>query len=76
MLKVRKLGIDACQETVAYLARRCEHYRAQEFMALARIEIWGGGRRVGIGLWRHEIVCKRRNRGHVLKFGAGCGRLV
>ncbi len=46
MLKVRKLGIDACQETVAFLARRCEPYRAQEFMALARIEIWGGGRRI------------------------------
>ncbi len=46
MLKVRRLGIDACQETVAYLARRCEHYRAQEFVALARIEIWGGGRRI------------------------------
>ncbi len=46
MLKVRKLGIDACQETVAYLARHCEHYRAQEFVALARIEIWGGGRRI------------------------------
>ncbi|WP_425064334.1 thymidine phosphorylase family protein [Reyranella sp.] len=46
MLKVRKLGIDACQEAVAYLARRCESYRAQEFVALARIEIRGGGRRI------------------------------
>ena len=46
MLKVRKLGIDTCQETVAYLARHCKHYRAQEFVALARIEVWGGGRRI------------------------------
>lgn len=46
MLKVRKLGIDTCQETVAYLARRCQRYRAQEFVALARIEVWGGGRRI------------------------------
>jgi len=44
MLKVRKLGIDACQETVAYLARQCEQYRAEEFTALARIEIWDGAR--------------------------------
>ena len=46
MLRIRKLGIDTCHETVAFLARRCPLYRAQEFVALARIEIVGGGRRI------------------------------
>ena len=46
MLKVRRLGIDTCHETVAFLARRCPFYRAEEFVALARIEISGGGRRI------------------------------
>ena len=46
MLRVRKLGIDTCHETVAFLARNCPLYRAEEFVALARIEIWGGGRRI------------------------------
>jgi len=46
MLRVRRLGIDTCHETVAFLARRCPLYRAQEFVALARIEITGGGRRI------------------------------
>ncbi len=45
-LRLRRLGIDTCQETVAFLARRCPHYRAQEFVALARIEVTGGGRRI------------------------------
>ena len=46
MLRLKKLGIDTCHETVAFLARRCPLYRAQEFVALARIEIMGGGRRI------------------------------
>ncbi|MCW5734407.1 MAG: thymidine phosphorylase family protein [Enhydrobacter sp.] len=46
MLRVKRLGIDTCHETVAFLARRCPLYRAQEFVALARIEISGGGRRI------------------------------
>ncbi|MFO1081108.1 MAG: thymidine phosphorylase family protein [Reyranellaceae bacterium] len=46
MLRVAKLGIDTCQETVAFLSRRCPFYRAQEFVALARIEIAGAGRRI------------------------------
>ncbi|UYN94619.1 MAG: thymidine phosphorylase family protein [Enhydrobacter sp.] len=46
MLRVRKLGIDTSQETVAFLSRRCPFYRAEEFLALARIEITGGGRRI------------------------------
>jgi thymidine phosphorylase len=46
MLRVKRLGIDTCHETVAFLARRCPLYRAQEFVALARIEVSGGGRRV------------------------------
>jgi thymidine phosphorylase len=46
MLRLKQLGIDTCHETVAFLARRCPLYRAQEFVALARIEISGGGRRI------------------------------
>lgn len=46
MLRVKKLGIDTSHETVAFLSRRCPFYRAQEFVALARIEVAGGGRRV------------------------------
>ena len=46
MLRVAKLGIDTCQETVAYLSRHCPFYRAQEFVALARIEVAGAGRRI------------------------------
>jgi thymidine phosphorylase len=46
MLRLKQLGIDTCHETVAFLARNCPLYRAQEFVALARIEISGGGRRI------------------------------
>ena len=46
MLRLRRLGIDTCHETVAFLSRRCPFYRAQEFVALARIEIAGAGRRI------------------------------
>ncbi|MFI5000157.1 MAG: thymidine phosphorylase family protein [Reyranellales bacterium] len=46
MLRLKQLGIDTCHETVAFLARRCPLYRAQEFVALARIEISGAGRRI------------------------------
>jgi len=46
MLKIKRLGIDTCHETVAFLSRRCPFYRAEEFVALARIEIAGKGRRI------------------------------
>jgi len=46
MLRLKQLGIDTCHETMAFLARRCPLYRAQEFVALARIEISGAGRRI------------------------------
>jgi thymidine phosphorylase len=46
MLRVRKLGIDTAHETVAFPSRRCPFYRAQEFVALARIEIAGSGKRI------------------------------
>lgn len=46
MLRIKRLGIDTCHETVAFLARTCPLYRAQEFVALARIEIRGAGRRI------------------------------
>jgi hypothetical protein len=38
MLRIKRLGIDTCHEAVAFLARNCPFYRAQEFVALARIE--------------------------------------
>jgi thymidine phosphorylase len=44
MLRLKRLGIDTCHETVAFLARTCNLYRAEEFVALARIEIRGAGR--------------------------------
>jgi hypothetical protein len=46
MLRLKRLGIDTCHETVAFLSRSCPLYRAEEFVALARIEIWGAGRRI------------------------------
>jgi thymidine phosphorylase len=46
MLKVKQLGIDTCHETVAFLSRRCPFYRAEEFVALARIEVAGKGRHI------------------------------
>lgn len=46
MLRVKKLAIDTSQETVAFLSRNCTVYRAEEFLALARIEITGGKRRI------------------------------
>ena len=46
MLRLKQLGIDTCHETVAFLARCCPFYRAQEFLALARIEISAAGRRI------------------------------
>ena len=46
MLRLKRLGIDTCHEAVAFLARRCPLYRAQEFVALARVEISGGNRRI------------------------------
>jgi thymidine phosphorylase len=46
MLRLKQLGIDTCHETVAFLSRRCPLYRVQEFVALARIEIRAGGRRI------------------------------
>lgn len=46
MLRIKRLGIDTCHETVAFIARNCPLYRAQEFVALARIDIWGAGRRI------------------------------
>src|SRR3990167_11512841 len=60
MLRLKKLGIDTCHETVAFLARRCPLYRAEEFVALARIEITGGGRRIVATLKIGRASCRGR----------------
>jgi thymidine phosphorylase len=44
MLRLKRLGIDTLDENVAYLARTCPLYRAEEFRALARVEIGAAGR--------------------------------
>jgi thymidine phosphorylase len=46
MLKLKRVAIDTYRENVAYLARACPLYRAEEFQALARIEIAKNGRRI------------------------------
>lgn len=45
MLKLKRIAIDTYRENVAYLSRCCATYRAEEFQALSKIEIWRDGRR-------------------------------
>ncbi len=46
MLKLRPLAIDTHREAVAYLNRACTQYRAEEFLALEKIEIVNDGKRL------------------------------
>lgn len=46
MLKLRRIAIDTYRENVAFLSRRCPLYRAEDFQALAKIEVNCGGRRI------------------------------
>ena len=46
MLRLKAVAIDTYHENVAYLARACPLYRAQEFLALSKIEIAASGRRI------------------------------
>ncbi|MGE0734102.1 MAG: thymidine phosphorylase family protein [Alphaproteobacteria bacterium] len=46
MLKLRRVRIDTHRENVAYLSRQCALYRAEEFQALAKIEVAANGRRI------------------------------
>ena len=46
MLKLKRIAIDTYRENVAYLARACPLYRAEEFQALAKIEVQKNGRRI------------------------------
>ena len=46
MLKIRRMAIDTYRENVAFLARACPLYRAEEFQALAKIEVIANGRRI------------------------------
>jgi thymidine phosphorylase len=46
MLKLRRIGIDARHENVAFLARDCVQYRPEEFEALEKVEVAANGRRI------------------------------
>jgi len=46
MLKLRRIAIDTYGENVAYLSRACRVYRAEEFQALAKIEVFADTRRI------------------------------
>ena len=46
MLKLRPLAIDTHREAVAYINRACTLYRAEEFLALEKIEIVNDGKRL------------------------------
>lgn len=43
MLKLKRIAIDTHRESIAYLSRDCRLYRAEEFLALAKIEVIGPG---------------------------------
>ena len=44
MLKIKKVAIDTEPENTVFLSRRCAAYRAEEFRALKKIEIFGQAR--------------------------------
>ncbi|MBW7852373.1 MAG: thymidine phosphorylase family protein [Rhodospirillales bacterium] len=46
MLKLRRIPIDTHRENVAFISRACTAYRAEEFRALAKIEVQSGARRL------------------------------
>ena len=46
MLKLKRVAIDTYRENVAYLARDCPLYRAEEFQALSKIEVTAAGRSI------------------------------
>lgn len=46
MLKLKRVPIDTHRENVAFLSRACTVYRAEEFKALAKIEVDAGPRRI------------------------------
>lgn len=46
MLKLRRIGIDARHENLAFLARTCAQYRPEEFQALEKVEVSADGRRI------------------------------
>jgi thymidine phosphorylase len=44
VLRLKRVAIDTYGENVAYLSRACPYYRAEEFQALAKIEVSAAGR--------------------------------
>lgn len=45
-LRLKRIGIDTYRENVAFLSRRCEVYRPEEFQALSKIEVFRDGHRI------------------------------
>lgn len=43
MLKLKRIAIDTHRESIAYLSRQCPEYHAEEFQALAKIELRSAG---------------------------------
>lgn len=46
MLKLRRIAIDTHRESIAYLSRHCSQFKAEEFQALAKIEVCGTAHRM------------------------------
>ena len=45
-LKLRRVAIDTYRENVAYMHRDCDHYRAEGFQALNKVEVIANGKRI------------------------------
>ena len=45
-LRLRRLGIDTCQEAIAYIRSDSPVCKAEGFEARSRLELWCGGRRI------------------------------
>ncbi|WP_280546474.1 MULTISPECIES: thymidine phosphorylase family protein [unclassified Halomonas] len=45
-LSLKRVGIDTYRESVAYLHRECDLYRAEGFQALSKVEIRANGQRI------------------------------
>lgn len=46
MLKLKRIAIDTHRESIAYLSRHCSQFKAEEFQALAKIEVCSDAHRM------------------------------
>src|SRR3546814_16230743 len=46
MLKLRRIAVDTHRENIAYLSRACGQYHAEEFLALAKVEVIADSHRI------------------------------